>query len=149
MIHFILVQNPQGRARLSKWYVPFDDDAKRRIEAEVYRTIVKRGTDFTNFVEFNIGTQTHKLVYRRYGGLSFALCIGCQDNELVHFEAIQQFVELLDASFNGVCEMDLLFSFAKAYTLLDEFILAGYIAEPSIERALAVARETSRSLECK
>lgn len=47
------------------------------------------------------------------------------DNELSYVEAIHCFVEMLDRYFGNVCELDLVFNFHKAYTILDEFILAG------------------------
>jgi AP-2 complex subunit sigma-1 len=40
-------------------------------------------------------------------------------------------VEMLDRYFGNVCELDLVFNFHKAYTILDEFILAGEIQETS------------------
>ena len=36
------------------------------------------------------------------------------DNELVYFESIHLFVELLDQFFGNVCELDLVFNFNKA-----------------------------------
>jgi hypothetical protein len=50
-IRFFLVQNRQGKTRLSKWYVPYEDDEKRQLETEVHRLVVKRDRKFTNFVE--------------------------------------------------------------------------------------------------
>lgn len=81
----------------------------------------------TNFVEF----RTHKVIYRRYAGLFFSLCVDITDNELAYLECIHLFVEILDHFFSNVCELDLVFNFHKVYLILDEFILAGELQETS------------------
>jgi AP-2 complex subunit sigma-1 len=40
-------------------------------------------------------------------------------------------VEVLDAFFKNVCELDLVFNFYKCYALLDEFCLAGELQDTS------------------
>ena len=75
--------------------------------------------------------RTYKVIYRRYAGLFFSLCVDITDNELGYVEAIHCFVEMLDRYFGNVCELDLVFNFHKAYTILDEFILAGELQESS------------------
>jgi len=70
-------------------------------------------------------------VYRRYAGLFFCVCIDANDNELAYLEAIHFFVEVLDAFFGNVCELDLVFNFYKVYAILDEVFLAGEIEETS------------------
>ncbi|GAA5933692.1 Aps2p [Sporobolomyces koalae] len=128
MIRFILVQNRQGKTRLSKFYVPYEDDEKIRIRGEVHRLIAPRDQKYqSNFVEF----RNHKIVYRRYAGLFFTFCVDANDNELVWLEAIHLFVEVLDAFFSNVCELDLVFNFYKVYAILDEVFLAGEIEETS------------------
>ncbi|GAA5858853.1 hypothetical protein JCM5296_005427 [Sporobolomyces johnsonii] len=128
MIRFILVQNRQGKTRLSKFYVPYEDDEKIRIRGEVHRLIAPRDQKYqSNFVEF----RNHKLVYRRYAGLFFSFCVDANDNELIWLEAIHLFVEVLDAFFSNVCELDLVFNFYKVYAILDEVFLAGEIEETS------------------
>ncbi|GIQ91667.1 adaptor protein complex, sigma subunit, partial [Kipferlia bialata] len=67
--------------------------------------ILNRPSKFTNFIEF----RDHKLVYRRYAGLYFTLCVDVNDNELAYLEAIHLFVEILDKYFGSVCELDLVF----------------------------------------
>jgi AP-2 complex subunit sigma-1 len=63
-------------------------------------------------------------VYRRYAGLFFCLCVDANDNELASLEAIHLFVEVLDAFFGNVCELDLVFNFYKVWLPLGyEFIL--------------------------
>jgi AP-2 complex subunit sigma-1 len=52
-------------------------------------------------------------VYRRYAGLFFCVCVDANDNELSYLEAIHFFVEVLDAFFGNVCELDLVFNFYK------------------------------------
>jgi AP-2 complex subunit sigma-1 len=39
--------------------------------------------------------RNYKVVYRRYAGLFFCLCVDSNDNELAYLEAIHLFVEVL------------------------------------------------------
>lgn len=64
----------------------------------------------SNFVEFR---NTSRIIYRRYAGLFFCACVDTNDNELAYLEAIHFFVEVLDAFFGNVCELDLVFNFYK------------------------------------
>lgn len=41
------------------------------------------------------------------------------------------FVEVLDAYFGNVCELDLVFNFYKVYEILDEMFTAGELMESS------------------
>ncbi|KAL2241963.1 UNVERIFIED_CONTAM: AP-2 complex subunit sigma [Sesamum indicum] len=109
MIRFILLQNRQGKTRLAKYYIPLEESEKHKVEYEVHRLVVNRDPKFTNFVEF----RTHKVIYRRYAGLFFSLCVDITDNELAYLECIHLFVEILDHFFSNVCELDLVFNFHK------------------------------------
>ena len=73
----------------------------------------------------------YKIIYRRYAGLFFCLCVDVNDNDLGYMEAIHNFVECLNEFFTDVCELDLLFNFYKVYALVDEMFLAGEIQETS------------------
>ena len=57
--------------------------------------------------------KTAKVVYRRYAGLFFSMCVDVTDNELAYLESIHLFVEILDHYFSNVCELDLVFNFHK------------------------------------
>jgi AP-2 complex subunit sigma-1 len=138
-----LLQNRQGKTRLSKWYVPPQnanssgtstsiEAEKARVEAEVHRLVTARDKKYTNFIEYN----NYKLIYRRYAGLFFTIAVDVQDNELSYLETIHLFVEMLDAHFSNVCELDIVFNFNKVYTMLDEFMLAGEIEETSKKEIL-------------
>jgi hypothetical protein len=51
-IRFFLLQNRQGKTRLSKWYVVPPEEADRlRMEAEIHRSVTQRDRKYTNFVE--------------------------------------------------------------------------------------------------
>lgn len=50
-IRFILLQNRQGKTRLAKWYVNYDENEKVKLQAEIHRMIVSRDSKHTNFLE--------------------------------------------------------------------------------------------------
>ncbi|KFY13932.1 hypothetical protein V492_02945 [Pseudogymnoascus sp. VKM F-4246] len=128
VLSFILIQNRQGKTRLAKWYAPYTDADKIKLKGEVHRLIAPRDQKHqSNFVEF----RQHRVVYRRYAGLFFCVCVDANDNELAYLEAIHFFVEVLDSFFGNVCELDLVFNFYKVYAILDEVFLAGEIEETS------------------
>lgn len=83
-----------------------------RIRGEVHRLIAPRDQKHqSNFVEVRIPShatrsifltprftaqyRNYKVVYRRYAGLFFCLCVDSNDNELAYLEAIHLFVEVL------------------------------------------------------
>ncbi|OOQ90369.1 AP-2 complex subunit sigma [Penicillium brasilianum] len=119
----------EGKTRLAKWYAPYSDEEKVKLKGEVHRLVAPRDQKYqSNFVEFRRST---KIVYRRYAGLFFCVCVDANDNELAYLEAIHFFVEVLDQFFGNVCELDLVFNFYKVYAILDEVFLAGEIEETS------------------
>lgn len=138
MLNFVLLQNRAGKTRLSKYYTKFSEEETRKIEGEIHRVVTSRegpnASAMCSFVEW----RNYKIVYRRYAGLFFTMCIDPVDNELSFLEIIHLFVEILDRYFGNVCELDLVYNFHKVYSILDEFFLAGEVQETS--KAVIMAR---------
>ena len=61
----------------------------------------------------------------RYASLFFIAGVDSEDNELIALEMIHRYVELLDKWFLNVCELDIIFGFQMAYTILDEVLIGG------------------------
>eukprot|EP01127_Copromyxa_protea_P009887 TRINITY_DN2367_c0_g1_i1.p1 TRINITY_DN2367_c0_g1~~TRINITY_DN2367_c0_g1_i1.p1 ORF type:complete len:155 (+),score=28.54 TRINITY_DN2367_c0_g1_i1:48-512(+) len=137
MIHFVLLISRQGKARLTRYYSPYSDKEKARIVREASNLILSRPAKMCNFVEW----KNHKIVYRRYASLYFMFGVDQEDNELITLELIHSFVEILDAYFGNVCELDLVFHFHKAFYILDELIIAGEQQETSKQLILRMLRE--------
>eukprot|EP00612_Vaucheria_litorea_P000041 CAMPEP_0171453342 /NCGR_PEP_ID=MMETSP0945-20130129/1090_1 /TAXON_ID=109269 /ORGANISM="Vaucheria litorea, Strain CCMP2940" /LENGTH=105 /DNA_ID=CAMNT_0011978193 /DNA_START=244 /DNA_END=561 /DNA_ORIENTATION=- len=87
--------------------------------------VITRDKNYSSFIEY----ESYKVIYRRYAGLFFTLGVDVNANELLALETIHLFVELLDAYFSYVCELDIVFNFNKVYSILDEFILSGEVQE--------------------
>jgi AP-1 complex subunit sigma 1/2 len=77
-----------------------------------------------------------KIVYRRYASLFFIAGSASDDNELITLEIIHRYVEQMDKYYGNVCELDIIFSFTKAYYILDEILLAGELQESSKKNVL-------------
>jgi hypothetical protein len=111
---------------------------------EIYNLVLSRPPKLCNFIEW----KNYKIVYRRYASLYFIMCVDQDDNELIALETIHHFVEVLDRYFGNVyvhlidfskipfvlsrltsvvcsCELDIIFSYYKAYFILDECFLNG------------------------
>ncbi|GJN93429.1 hypothetical protein Rhopal_006484-T1 [Rhodotorula paludigena] len=131
-VSFLLLISRQGKVRLAKWFTTLSTRAKSKIVKDVTQLVLARRTRMCNFLEY----KDSKIVYRRYASLFFVTGIGQQDNELITLELIHRYVEVLDRYFGNVCELDLIFNYQKAYSILDELIIAGEMQESSKKSVL-------------
>ncbi|BGP26714.1 AP-1 adaptor complex sigma subunit Aps1 [Rhodotorula toruloides] len=131
-VSFFLLISRQGKVRLAKWYTTMPPRNKAKVVKDVTQLVLSRRTRMCNFLEY----KDSKIVYRRYASLFFVCGIGPQDNELITLEIIHRYVEVLDRYFGNVCELDLIFNYQKAYSILDELIIAGEMQESSKKSVL-------------
>lgn len=124
MIRYLLLQNKQGKTRLSKWYMPVEFEEQSRLENEIHKLVSTRESKVTNFIEFS----TYKLITRRYAGLYFTVAVDIEDNELLTLETIHFFVETLDMYFKNVNEMDTS-SVSTRFTRFVNYIVAGEVLD--------------------
>ena len=125
MIHCLLLVNRQGKIRLMKWYDCFNINERPKYIKEISVMVIGRSNRVSNFIEWN----QYKIIYKRYASLYFILLADKEDNELIGLELIQHFVECLDQYYGNVCELDIIFSFHKAYYIVEEILAAGFIQE--------------------
>lgn len=81
-IKFIILQNKQGRTRLSKWFFNINDEDKMKIEKEIFRTIILRDIKQTNIIEY----RNYKVIYKKYASLYFIFGVDVNENELATLE---------------------------------------------------------------
>ncbi|KAH8924351.1 Adaptor protein complex sigma subunit [Atractiella rhizophila] len=128
----MLLISRQGKVRLSKWFTTLSPKAKTKIVKDVTQLVHARKSKMCNFLEY----KDTKIVYRRYASLFFIAGIASGDNELITLEIIHRYVEILDRYFGNVAELDLIFNFQKAYSILDETISGGELQESSKKSVL-------------
>ena len=58
----------------------------------------------------------------------------------MHFYLFFRYVEVLDKYFGSVWELDIIFNFHKAYFILDELFVGGYLCESSKREVLRVTQ---------
>lgn len=136
--------------RLAKWFTTLSPKDKAKIVKDVSQLVLARRTRMCNFIEYKgvwanssksarataNGKTDTKIVYRRYASLFFIAGCASDDNELITLEIIHRYVEQMDKYYGNVCELDIIFSFTKAYYILDELLLAGELQESSKKNVL-------------
>ena len=135
-IEFMLLISRQGKVRLTKWFASINKKEQQRTLRDVTNIILSRPSKQCNFLDW----KGKKIVYKRYASLYFVACIDDEDNELLTLEKIHLYVEILDRYFGNVCELDIIFNFHKAYFILDELFVGGYLCESSKREVLRVTQ---------
>ncbi|KAH8165417.1 hypothetical protein CIB48_g2832 [Xylaria polymorpha] len=124
-INYLILLSRQGKVRLAKWFTTLSPRDKAKIVKDVSQLVLARRTRMYT-----------KIVYRRYASLFFIAGCSSDDNELITLEIIHRYVEQMDKYYGNVCELDIIFSFTKAYYILDEILLAGELQESSKKNVL-------------
>ncbi|KAI0836744.1 Maf1 regulator-domain-containing protein [Hypoxylon sp. FL0890] len=151
-INYLILLSRQGKVRLAKWFTTLSPKDKAKIVKDVSQLVLARRTRMCNFLEYKgshrlLLADQHergcspenpdtKIVYRRYASLFFIAGCSSDDNELITLEIIHRYVEQMDKYYGNVCELDIIFSFTKAYYILDEILLAGELQESSKKNVL-------------
>ncbi|KAB5535133.1 Maf1 regulator-domain-containing protein [Coniochaeta sp. 2T2.1] len=139
-INYLILLSRQGKVRLAKWFTTLSPKEKAKIVKDVSQLVLSRRTRMCNFLEY----KDTKVVYRRYASLFFIAGCSSDDNELITLEIIHRYVEQMDKYYGNVCELDIIFSFTKAYYILDELLLAGELQESSKKNVLrCIAQQDS------
>ena len=105
--------------------------------------IIGRNSKLCNFLEY----KDMILVAKRYASLYFVAAIDREENELLTLDVLHFFVELLDKYFKNVCELDIIFNFHKAYYILDEMLIAGYMLETSKKQIIRLLANQDEIME--
>lgn len=132
---YIVCLNRQGKVRMSKWYERTGVAKQRATIGRIHR-LIQRRLQFRscNSVDFGADTQ---LVFKKYNGLYFVVCVGREENGLLYLQAIPLFVQLLDRYFDTVSELDLVFNFYKMHRVLDLVFVDGELVATKTEAVLA------------
>ncbi|OMJ91730.1 hypothetical protein SteCoe_5628 [Stentor coeruleus] len=132
MIKAVIIVNISGKARIVKFYEDMSNDRKNDIISKIYKECVSRGDHSCNFIEDSKIWNDFKIIFRQYATLYIIFVVDEGENELAILDMIQVLVEVMDKSFQNVCELDLIFYPEKIYSLLEEIIIGGMVIDTNI-----------------
>lgn len=127
MIHFILLVNKLGKIRLNRTYTTTHAQST---PTEIIDLVLDRSSSNSNIIEYSANNL--KLIYKKYASLYFVVGVDAWENELIILQAIHRYVELLDAAFGNVCELDIVFNHERANWLLNDLVLGGHLLETAL-----------------
>lgn len=138
MIYSILVVNNQGKPRLLRFYDGTAHERQQYILQRVYQLVSSRpDASSCCFADFSdVMGPGARVIYRHFATLYFVFITDALESELGILDLIQVFVQVLDACFENVCELDLIYHFDKANFILDEIVVGGLVIETNVENIL-------------
>ena len=145
MIHSVVIFNEVGKPRLMRFY----DGTPLRNQAEamkaIYLALSDRSEGDCCYIPWPLEAPSPKLkvVYRHFATLYFAMVIDEAESELAVLDLIQVFVQVLDACFENVCELDLIYYFDRVHYILEELVIGGSVLESNLEAIMIAIKETS------
>ncbi|SBT82821.1 AP-3 complex subunit sigma, putative [Plasmodium ovale] len=149
MIKGVLIINNSGKPRFLRFYDGSSHERQQLITKKVYEIIIKRPhNECCCFIEDEeLFSPDVKVVYRHFATLFFVFIIDSMESELGILDLIQVFVQVLDANFENVCELDLIYNYEQINYILDEIIMGGIVLETNIEVILNSINGSKKLIE--
>nr|VZI47520.1 unnamed protein product [Spirometra erinaceieuropaei] len=119
-----------------KFFEKTDEADEQEFLAETFRKLTRRSCDSCNFLEIRNNKKCSRLIYRQYATIYVVFCVDAAESELGILDLIQVFVDLLDKTFENVCELDIIFNADKVHYLLNELICGGIVLETNVSEIL-------------
>ncbi|CDS43378.1 AP 3 complex subunit sigma 2 [Echinococcus multilocularis] len=148
MIKAVVICNTSGKPRLIKFYDETSESQKQEFLRETYSLLHKRTNSSCNFLEAPTIQNPQRIIYRQYSTIYIVFCVDFSESELGIIDLIQVFVDLLDKTFENVCELDLIFNADKVHYLLNELICGGIVLETNHTEILSRLNEQQHLGDC-
>ncbi|KAK8801551.1 hypothetical protein WA171_004691 [Blastocystis sp. BT1] len=151
MIKALIIVSMNGQPRLSKFYDFIEMDKRKDIIRRIYDTVVKRSEKLCNFVEdknLQFWSEPTKIVYRKVSSIIVCLVADESESELGLLDLIQVLMDVLEESFEGLREYDLIYNIDKVHSMFDEIIMGGLVLETNVDKIMATIN-AKNSLEYK
>ncbi|CCW65993.1 unnamed protein product [Phytomonas sp. Hart1] len=132
MIKAVILINSMGKIRLINFYEKQIGFVQQQaLVRSIYRIISNRSDELCNFIDSftEWPTADTQIIYRRYATLIFVFVTDSSESQLAILDLIQVFVEVLDRTFENVCELDFIFHSEKVQHALMEIIMGGMVLE--------------------
>ena len=134
MIKAVIIINTSGKPRIVKFYEDMvrnnqSNDKKNLIISQIYREVSSRGDYSCNFIEESRIWNDYKIIFRQYATLYITFVVDEAENELGILDMIQVLVEVMDKTFQNICELDLIFYPEKIHSIIEEIIIGGMVID--------------------
>ena len=144
MIHSVLVFNEAGKPRLVRFYDRTPGSKQLGKMKAIYDLLVTRNDSASSIVKHPEQPDKLKVIYRHLATLYFVLVVDRAESELAMLDLIQVFVQALDACFENICELDVVYHWDRVNYVLDELVMGGMVLESSLDAALSAVSEMSK-----
>ncbi|CRG97133.1 AP-3 complex subunit sigma, putative [Plasmodium gallinaceum] len=149
MIKGVLIINNSGKPRFLRFYDGSNHERQQLIIKKIHEILTKRpDNECCCFIEDNeLFDSDIKVVYRHFATLYFVFIVDAMESELGILDLIQVFVQVLDANFENVCELDLIYNYEQTNYILDEIIMGGIVLETNIDTIINSINGSKKLIE--